>query len=96
MYQKVYVKKRPGLDEFLRLLANDYEIVIYTASLAQYADPVIDEMDVERVIAKRLYREACAVDDEGCFYKDLSKIGRKAKDCVMVDDNPRNFRNQKR
>ena len=42
----VYVMKRPGVDEFLVEMAKHYEIVIYTASLNKYADPLLDLLDV--------------------------------------------------
>ena len=41
----VYVLKRPFVDEFLARLGPQFEIVIFTASLSKYADPVIDNLD---------------------------------------------------
>ncbi|OBA26544.1 NIF-domain-containing protein [Hanseniaspora valbyensis NRRL Y-1626] len=41
----VYVLKRPGCDEFLREVANWYEVVIFTASVARYGDPLLDTLD---------------------------------------------------
>jgi len=55
----VYVIKRPGVDEFLRLMGQIYEVVIFTASLNKYADPVIDILDIHRVVRHRLFRESC-------------------------------------
>lgn len=46
----VYVLKRPYVDEFLRRLGPLFEIVIFTASLAKYADPVIDNLDRTRCV----------------------------------------------
>lgn len=34
MYQPIYVCKRPGVDVFLRAVSEQYEVVIFTASLA--------------------------------------------------------------
>lgn len=31
----VYVKKRPGVDQFIKEMSKYYEIVVYTASLAE-------------------------------------------------------------
>lgn len=37
-----------------------YTLVIFTASMQEYADPVIDWLDAGRgYFAKRLYREVC-------------------------------------
>lgn len=45
----VYVIKRPGCDEFLQRLADHYELLIYTASLSKYADPLLDILDPKNV-----------------------------------------------
>ena len=37
-----------------------YEVVVFTASLAKYADPVLDRLDPSQsVVAHRLFREGC-------------------------------------
>lgn len=59
----VYVIKRPGCDEFMRKLAEHYELIIYTASLSKYADPLLDILDPEKLISKRLFRENCVYYD---------------------------------
>lgn len=41
----VYVLKRPGCDEFLREVAKWYEVVIFTASVSRYGDPLLDTLD---------------------------------------------------
>ena len=56
---QVYVLKRPFVDDFLAFLANKFECVLFTASLAKYADPVSDLLDVHGCFSARLFREAC-------------------------------------
>jgi len=41
----VFVLIRPGTEFFLQRLSKCYELVIYTASLSKYADPLIDILD---------------------------------------------------
>lgn len=36
------MRKRPGVDEFLARVAKLYEVIIFTASLPQYANPLLD------------------------------------------------------
>jgi carboxy-terminal domain RNA polymerase II polypeptide A small phosphatase len=45
----VYVLVRPGCLKFLNEMAKCYEVVIFTASLSKYADPLMDILDQNRV-----------------------------------------------
>ena len=58
VYQ-VYVLKRPRVDDFMKAVGEKFEVVIFTASLSKYADPVIDLLDKHRVCKHRLFREHC-------------------------------------
>ena len=60
------------------------------ASLAKYADPLLDLLDTANVIRARLYREAC-VFHEGNFVKDLSLLGRDARTTIIVDNSPASY-----
>jgi len=42
---KVYVAIRQGVKEFLDKMSEIYELVVFTASLAKYANPVLDYID---------------------------------------------------
>lgn len=69
-YHNVYVIKRPGVDGFLKAMGEIYEIVIFTASLSKYADPVLDQLDIHRVVGEgaRLFRESC-YNNKGNYVK---------------------------
>lgn len=86
VYQ-VYVRKRPGVDEFMKWISDKFEVVIFTASLAKYADPLLDILDKDRIVKKRLFREAC-VQHFGNYVKDLSLLGRELKHSIIVDNSP--------
>jgi len=45
----VFVVVRPGGLKFLSEVAKYYEVVIFTASLSKYADPLMDIIDQKRV-----------------------------------------------
>ena len=81
---EVFVLKRPFVEEFLRYLAPHFEIVIYTASLSKYADPLLDALDPHGYSVHRLFREHCTFHGAS-FVKDLSKLGRNLKDVIIVD-----------
>ncbi|CAM0139496.1 unnamed protein product [Umbelopsis sp. WA50703] len=86
----VYVLKRPGVDLFMKRMSNVYEIVVFTASLAKYADPVLDVLDIHRVIQHRLFRESC-FNHMGTYVKDLSQLGRNVKEVVILDNSPASY-----
>jgi len=87
---KVYVLKRPFVDEFLREVAKHYEVVVFTASLSVYANPLLDILDKDQVVSHRLFRESCVLHGQA-YVKDLSKIGRKMREMIIVDNSPLSY-----
>ena len=55
----IYVLIRLGLKEFLQNMGKFFEIVIFTASLAKYADSLLDIIDKDNNCSYRLFREHC-------------------------------------
>lgn len=86
----VYVKKRPGVDHFLRQASEWYEIVVFTASLALYANPVMDLLDPHKLVQMRLYREHCVLVG-GCYVKDIAKLGRDLRRTFIIDNSPLSY-----
>jgi RNA polymerase II subunit A small phosphatase-like protein len=86
----VYVMKRPGVDEFMVEMAKHYEIIIYTASLNKYADPLLDLLDPHKTIRTRLFRESC-VYYEGNYVKDLSLLDRDLSQAIIIDNSPSSY-----
>ncbi|WVQ84476.1 hypothetical protein IAT38_006628 [Cryptococcus sp. DSM 104549] len=86
----VYVIKRPGVDHFLTEMAKYYEIVVFTASLSKYADPVLDMLDPNRVVEHRLFRESC-YNHKGNYVKDLSQLGRDIETSIIIDNSPASY-----
>lgn len=86
----VYVAKRPGVDEFLMKVNEHYELIIFTASLAKYADPLLDKLDPYSLLRLRLFRESCTYHN-GSYVKDLSRLGRDMKDVIIIDNSPMSY-----
>ncbi|CAG8549963.1 16960_t:CDS:2 [Gigaspora rosea] len=86
----VYVIKRPGVDQFLRKMGEIYEIVVFTASLSKYADPVLDMLDQHKVVKHRLFRESC-FNHKGNYVKNLSHLGRELRDTIIIDNSPASY-----
>lgn len=86
----VYVSKRPGVDEFLKDVGEHYEVVVFTASLSKYADPVLDILDIHKVVKHRLFRESC-YNHNGNYVKDLSQLGRELNQTIIIDNSPTSY-----
>ncbi|KAG2015997.1 protein phosphatase [Coprinopsis cinerea AmutBmut pab1-1] len=89
-WHNVYVIKRPGVDNFLKKMGEIYEVVVFTASLSKYADPVLDKLDIHRVVSHRLFRESC-YNHKGNYVKDLSQLGRPISDTIILDNSPASY-----
>ncbi|KAJ9108900.1 hypothetical protein QFC21_000221 [Naganishia friedmannii] len=86
----VYVIKRPGVDMFLKAMGEIYEVVVFTASLSKYADPVLDMLDIHKVVKHRLFRESC-YNHKGNYVKDLSQLGREIHTSIIIDNSPASY-----
>ena len=80
----VYVRKRPKLDAFLLLCGELFEVVIFTASLQEYANPIIDYIGSYSVVSYRLYRQHCSLVSNK-LVKDLSTLNRPMSRILIVD-----------
>jgi len=87
---------RPGLEIFLEVLKEFYEIIIFTVGTREYANIILDLIEKKNHIKYfdgRLYREhATKIGNK--YIKDLSKIGRDLSRTLIVDNNPHSFKFQ--
>ena len=67
-----------------------YELVIFTAGLKTYADWILDDLDKQRCIRYRLYRNNCKLR-RGVYVKDLSRLGRDLDRTIIIDNIAENF-----
>ncbi|KIW02398.1 phosphatase PSR1 [Verruconis gallopava] len=89
-YHNVYVIKRPGVDQFMKRVGELYEVVVFTASVSKYGDPLLDQLDIHGVVHHRLFRESC-YNHQGNYVKDLSQVGRDLKDTIIIDNSPTSY-----
>jgi len=68
-------------------------VVIFTAAQQDYADYILDQLDTNRVIKYRLYRQH-ALPYGANYIKDLSRIGRSLNKIIIVDNLAENFQLQ--
>ncbi|KAM0806399.1 HAD-like domain-containing protein [Usnea florida] len=89
-YHNVYVIKRPGVDQFMKRVGELYEIVVFTASVSKYGDPLLDQLDIHKVVHHRLFRESC-YNHQGNYVKDLSMVGRDLRETIIIDNSPTSY-----
>ena len=80
--QIIHILTRPFLSEFLKKMSKIFEIVIFTASIPQYANPLLDKLEYiynnncNNYISHRLFRQQC-IKTKGNYIKDLHCLGNK-------------------
>lgn len=85
-----FVFKRPHVDEFLRQVAQWFDVVIFTASLPAYAHPVIDALDPTGcLIASRFFRDSCVLHLSS-LAKDMCLVrpDQDLASTMIVDNSP--------
>ena len=86
-----YVHKRPHCDDFLRNVSKWYNLVVFTASVQEYADPVIDWLEQERkYFSGRYYRQHCTFRN-GAYIKDLSSVEPDLSKVMILDNSPLSY-----
>ena len=86
-----YVHKRPHCDDFLRKVCKWYNLIVFTASVQEYADPVIDWLEQERkYFSRRFYRQHCTFRN-GAYIKDLSSVEPDLSKVMILDNSPLSY-----
>ena len=88
---------RPGLYKFLDYAAQNFNLVVFTASYPQYADAIIDYIERDKkYFQMRLYRNHCIFIEPGLYIKDLRifKKCQKMENIIILDNSLFSFANQ--
>lgn len=86
----VYVQKRPMVEQFLNDVIQKFHVIIFTASVAEYANPVIDTICPGIPPEQRFFRDSCS-NIQGMFVKDLAIFEKAMDSIIIVDNNPCSF-----
>ena len=78
---------RPHVEEFLEKMSKRFELVIFTASISNYVNPLLNVIDKMEYITYRLFKVHCTLINT-VFVKDLIRLGRDLKDIIILDNNP--------
>ena len=87
-YYNLYVLTRPYINEFLKEMSKLFIIYIFTASIKEYANPLLNEIDKNHIISKRLFRDSCTITKDGKYVKNLNILNYNLKDVILLDNNP--------
>lgn len=95
----MYVIKRPGVDQFMKRVGELYEVVVFTASVSKvsqsrflwramlsflkYGDPLLDQLDIHKVVHHRLFRESC-YNHQGNYVKVSNAFSPQRKTLTRV------------
>ena len=90
---KVGIFVRRGVKQFLAEVSKYFEVGIFTASVKEYADAVIDHLDPNKNLIKfRLYRNNCINVNDRIYVKDLRILkGVDLKDILLIDNSMYSF-----
>jgi CTD small phosphatase-like protein 2 len=86
----VYLFFRPFTSKMLKILARDFELIVFTASQADYASKIVRYLDKDAELFDHLlHREQCLINEKNkIFIKDLSLLlsGRNIEDIIIIDN----------
>ena len=87
----VYVLKRPYIKEFLNKMSKIFNIYIFTASIKEYAGPLLFKLDNNKLISKKMFRESCTLSKDNKYIKDLHILNENLKNVILIDNNPNSY-----
>lgn len=91
--KSIYFKLRPYVHTFLEIISTYYTIIIFTASVYEYANAIIDYLDPHNQFIAGLYtRESCMRTKNGIYIKDLRLFSNMSLlNALIIDDKSHSF-----
>jgi Dullard-like phosphatase family protein len=85
--RRLFIQMRPGLLSFLHDIQHTYDIFFFTASQADYANQIIDQIAPSVPPCRRFFRSSCQ-SASGYLVKDLRILKRPLAQTILIDDSP--------
>lgn len=90
----IYARIRPYARDLLSYCSSFCEVIVFTASVREYANKMMDLLDPENkfiryvlcnvlIVSHRLFRNDCTYIN-GNYVKDLNRLGRRLVDILLV------------
>lgn len=74
---------------FLDRMQKYFDVVVFSASLKEYCDMIMDQFDPQHKI-RRYNRNHC-ISQNGIFIKDLRVVCTDMKNVIIMDNSPVSF-----
>lgn len=93
--RKGIMHPRPGMNKFLSIISQMYELVLFTSATKGYVEPIIKGIEKNnKIFDYCLYREHCSLILNE-YIKDISKLGRDLSKIIIIDNNAKSFKMHK-
>ena len=89
------IRVRPYLYEFLDIIKQNFELIIFTGSTENYTKSIIGALERNKKYFDFIFCRQYLVKCGDYYLKDLSKIGRPLDSTIIIDNNPENYKLQK-
>ena len=88
------LKLRPGINTFLEVIKEYYELILFTEASEAYTELIIETFNKKNIFDYKFYRQHTIIIGQD-FVKDLQRIGRPLDKIIIIDNIEQNFRMQK-
>ena len=92
---KGLIRVRPFLYDFLDVVGQYYELILFTGSSENYTKSIVEALERKKKYFDFIFYRQYLVKCGDCYIKDLSKIGRPLNSTIIIDNNPQNYKLQK-
>jgi len=79
---------RPGLDDLLKLVKDQFEGIVWTAGVKAYAQAVVRNVDKNQAIHHCVYRHKKWFSGQAGYNKDLNLLGRDLSKTLILENTP--------
>ena len=83
---------RPGLINFLKKMKQIYELILFSFTLPEYTLPILHVIEENEKFFEHILYVQNAKYYKGDYVKSISNIGRDIKECIIIDDIPKMFK----
>ena len=84
---------RPGLINFLKKMKQIYELILFSFTLPEYTLPILRVIEENEKFFEHILYVQNAKYYKGDYVKSISNIGRNIKECIIIDDIAKMFKN---